>query len=201
MELEMARLLPATPSTGNLDLPSIEVDLNGAMPWSTLLIECGFLLAMIDQAVVLFFSDHVLEKNSYSQALPGYFEELPSMYQEASPTSALVKAVKAISLAGLLARPEFASRVDIKEAACSQYLQAVRQLRLQIGNSQQATDDATLMAILVLDQMEVYHQPGYSMPLGIHFRGVCRILQLRGSAQMFSARGWGLFRIAHHRLV
>lgn len=171
------------------------------VPWLKQPIETSLLPELIDQAVALFFSHHVLAKNAYIHTLLGYFEELPSMYQEAPPSSALAKAVKAISLAGLLTRFEFSGREDVRRAAQSQYLDAVAQLRLQVGAPERAAEDATLMAILVLDQMEVYHQSEHTMPLGIHFQGVCQILQLRGKAQMFSARGWALFRIAHHRLV
>jgi hypothetical protein len=37
--------------------------------------------------------------------------------------------------------------------------------------------------------------------LGSHTQGMAHILRLRGHEQFHDPRGWGLFRLAHHRLV
>lgn len=36
---------------------------------------------------------------------------------------------------------------------------------------------------------------------GSHVQGMAHILRLRGHEQFHDPRGWGLFRLAHHRLV
>lgn len=40
-----------------------------------------------------------------------------------------------------------------------------------------------------------------SLTTGSHAQGMAHILRLRGHAQFYDPRGWGLFRLAHHRLV
>ena len=123
------------------------------------------------------------------------------MYHGASVDSALWEAVKAVSLMAALGRNELAKGSDLHRAAFHSYSQALRKLRADLHEPRAAADNATLMTIIMLDQMEIYCYPDRSLPLGTHFAGLIHVLQLRGKAQLFSHRGWSLFRIAHHRLV
>jgi hypothetical protein len=57
------------------------------------------------------------------------------------------------------------------------------------------------MSIVILDLLEVFCQPNRSLPLGVHYDGVKNVIKLRGKRQLYSERGWGLFRLAHRRLA
>lgn len=171
------------------------------MPWLQIPVTPSYIPAMIDQIIGLFFSHHVLTTDVYTNCLPGYLEELPPMYHNASTDSALVESVKAVSLMGALSRNELERGSAFHDMALRSYSQALRKLRMDLENPETATEDATLMTIIMLDQMETYAYPDRSLPLGAHFAGLIYVMQLRGQAQLFSRRGWSLFRVAHHRLV
>lgn len=36
---------------------------------------------------------------------------------------------------------------------------------------------------------------------GSHVQGMAQLLRLRGNDLVYNARGWSLFRLAHHRIV
>lgn len=171
------------------------------MPWLDIPVAPSYVPAMIDQSIGLFFSHHVLTTDVYTNCLPGYLEELPSMYRHAPTDSALTESVKAASLMGALSRNELQRGSALHDMALRSYSQALRKLRVDLENPETATDDATLMTIIMLDQMETYSYPDRPLPLGAHFAGLIYVMQLRGQAQLFSERGWSLFRVAHHRLV
>ncbi|TAQ89379.1 hypothetical protein B7494_g2269 [Chlorociboria aeruginascens] len=60
-------------------------------------------------------------------------------------------------------------------------------------------DDYTLMTVVVLDLFETVFMHD-AVPIGSHAQGMAQILRLRGPDQVYGARGWSLFRLAHHRL-
>lgn len=171
------------------------------MPWLDIPVTPSYVPSMIDQIIGLFFAHHVLTTDAYTNCLPGYLEELPSMYHHTSADSALAESVRAVSLMGALSRNELEKGSAFHEMALSSYSQALRKLRMDLENPETATCDETLMTIIMLDQMETYSYQNRSLPLGAHFAGLIYVMQLRGQAQLFSQRGWSLFRVAHHRLV
>ena len=56
------------------------------------------------------------------------------------------------------------------------------------------------MTVVVLDMFETVYLDD-PKTRGSHAEGMAQILRLRGPNQIYSARGWSLFRLAHHRLV
>lgn len=172
-----------------------------SIPWLNIPPSLTALPAWVDQIIGIFFSHHVLTTDVYNTSLPGYMEELPSMFHAAPIDSALVEAVKAASLMGALNRNEVERGSDFHDTALRSYSQALRKLRSDLQEPTTATSDETLMTIIMLDQMETYSYPDRPLPLGPHLTGLIYVMQLRGSAQLFSQRGWSLFRVAHHRLV
>lgn len=193
-------MLPAT-TPASTTAEGLHTSLSRTMPWLRLPLQPSFLPSLIEQAIAIFFSHHVLTTDAYAHIFSGYFEELPWMYQASPSDTALSKAVKAIALAQVSVKRDLPGAIELRKAAQSEYIAAISQLRTQIQDPGHVLDDATLMTILVLDQMEFYYQAEHLLPLGVHFQGICRVLQLRGQAQIFSARGWELFRIAHQRVV
>ncbi len=68
-----------------------------------------------------------------------------------------------------------------------------------MADAHTAPDDYALMTVVVLDLFEtLYLQDPVSA--GSHAEGMAQILRLRGPDQIYSARGWSLFSLAHHRL-
>jgi hypothetical protein len=162
----------------------------------------------------LFIDKYVLLPCNESSSA-GFLEHLPSLFKEVNIQGhyALRFAVQACAFADL-------SREQSSEALARKSLEAYGHALTALGQSlaekHKTPDDYDLMTTVMLDMFEVYSwlktqqrvlifQQTLFMPdsltTGSHAQGMAHILRLRGHEQFYDPRGWGLFRLAHHRLV
>lgn len=172
----------------------------------------------MDAAVSHFFDRYVLYPCN-DTSTPGFLEHLPCLFKEVNVEGrqALRWAVKATALADMSRLEE--SNPEAAGAAFDCYGEALLALRESLSEKGKVPDDYDLMTVVVLDIFEVsdFMPPTYArgiltciiktlfMPDYVdnqsHAQGMANILRLRGHDQFYDARGWGLFRLAHHRVV
>ncbi|TVY85287.1 hypothetical protein LSUE1_G001291 [Lachnellula suecica] len=149
------------------------------------------------RAVDKFFEKFVMFPcNSASSS--GFLEQLPCLFEEVQTEGrvALRWAVRAVSFASL-GHEQGSEELGRKATVC--YGKALEALGDTLRNKAEAVSDYTLMTIVVLDLFEtIYVQDPTSR--GSHTEGMAQILRLRGPDQLYSARGWSLYRLANHRL-
>jgi hypothetical protein len=170
-----------------------------------------------EQVVTAFFDKYVVYPlNNASR--PGFLEHLPALFLEVNVDSrnALRWAVQAAALADASQDHRQESQLAAQALHC--YGEALKYLNQSLSEKGKIPDDSDLMTVVVLDIFEVSRAslfilaslvsnaflqtlflPGASR--GEHAQGMAHILRLRGHDQFHSPRGWGLFQIAHHRMV
>ncbi|KAF4975803.1 hypothetical protein FZEAL_7463 [Fusarium zealandicum] len=150
-----------------------------------------------DQAVNMFMEKYVLFPCSESSS-PGFLEHLPCLFSEVNVEGryALRWAVQACAFADL-SRDQ--SSGDLVGRALDCYGQALNALGQSLTEKGKPPDDHDLMTVVILDIFESLFMPDSSLS-GSHTQGMAHILRLRGHEQFHDPRGWGLFRLAHHRL-
>ncbi|TVY34667.1 hypothetical protein LOCC1_G008709 [Lachnellula occidentalis] len=150
------------------------------------------------RAVDKFFEKFVLFPcNSSSSS--GFLEQLPVLFEEVQTEGrvALRWAVRAASFASLNSE-QGNKELERKASVC--YGKALEALSESLRNKEEAVSDYTLMTVVMLDLFETMFIQASPHSRGAHTEGMAQILRLRGPDQIYSARGWSLYRLAHHRL-
>ncbi|KAH8671868.1 hypothetical protein BGZ60DRAFT_527315 [Tricladium varicosporioides] len=158
-----------------------------------------------ERAISTFFEKFVMYPCKESSS-PGFLELLPCLFEEVQREGrlALRWAVKAVSYASLAAslpsstEENEVGQVRLKANDC--YGRALAALGETLRDKEESVSDYTLMTIVVLDLFETIYLHDSAPNLGSHTEGMAQILRLRGPEQLYSARGWSLFRLANHRL-
>ncbi|PSR82107.1 hypothetical protein BD289DRAFT_454489 [Coniella lustricola] len=159
------------------------------------------------------------------RASQGFLEFLPSAFEEVNVRGrfALRWAVQAAALADVASsllsssskggvsdeqqrgRPEDSvngaspSESELGRRALKYYGQALTALSESLGTDGKSPDDHDLMTVVILDFFETLFLPD-NVSRGCHAQGMSQILRHRGKEQLYDARGWSLFRLAHHRV-
>lgn len=150
-----------------------------------------------EQIANIFMEKYVLLPCNESSS-PGFLEHLPCLFKEVNIEGryALRFAVQACALADL-SREQ--SSEELVERSLELYGYALSALGQSLAEKNKTPDDYDLMAVVMLDIFETIFMPD-SSTTGAHAQGMAHILRLRGQEQFHDPRGWGLFRLAHHRL-
>ncbi|KAF4418641.1 negative acting factor [Fusarium acutatum] len=129
---------------------------------------------------------------------PGFLEHLPCLFKEVNIEGryALRFAVQACAFADL-SREQSSEEFVKRSLEC--YGFALSALGQSLAEKNKTPDDYDLMTVVMLDIFETLFIPD-SSATGAHAQGMAHILRLRGHEQFHDSRGWGLFRLAHHRL-
>ncbi|KAF7558951.1 hypothetical protein G7046_g5205 [Stylonectria norvegica] len=148
-------------------------------------------------AVSRFMDKYVVYPCSES-SFPGFLEHLPSLFVDVNVEGryALRWAVQAAAFADL-SREQSSQALAVKAFDC--YGLALAALGESLAEKGKEPDDFDMMTVVVLDIFETLFIPEAVSP-GTHAQGMAHILRLRGHGQFHDPRGWGLFRLAHHRL-
>ncbi|CVL00194.1 hypothetical protein FPRO06_08346 [Fusarium proliferatum] len=167
-----------------------------------------------EQIANIFMEKYVLLPCNESSS-PGFLEHLPCLFKEVNIEGryALRFAVQACALADL-SREQ--SSEELVERSLELYGYALSALGQSLAEKNKTPDDYDLMAVVMLDIFEVNTLHNCTQPTkltllrtifmpdssttGAHAQGMAHILRLRGQEQFHDPRGWGLFRLAHHRL-
>ncbi|KAI0109831.1 hypothetical protein F4814DRAFT_461067 [Daldinia grandis] len=150
-----------------------------------------------NDAINRFIDKYVLYSCNETSS-PGFVEHIPSLFNDVNMEGrfALRWAVRAAAFADLLK----AENSDVLEAkafhCCGLSLSVLGESLKAMGK---IPDDYDLMTAVMLDIFETFFIDDPSMR-GAHAQGTL-ILSLRGSDQIYSPRGWSLFRLAHHRIL
>ncbi|KAI0128166.1 hypothetical protein F4776DRAFT_198306 [Hypoxylon sp. NC0597] len=150
-----------------------------------------------DKVVDRFMDKYVMYPCSETSS-PGFLEHLPSLFKDVNVEGrfALRWAVRAAAYADL-------SRAQNNDALASKalhcYGMALSALSESLSTSNKVPDDYDLMTAVMLDIFETFFVEDSTMR-GAHAQGMAQILRLRGADQIYSPRGWSLFRLAHHRI-
>ncbi|KAG7411787.1 hypothetical protein Forpe1208_v008972 [Fusarium oxysporum f. sp. rapae] len=150
-----------------------------------------------DQIAKIFMDKYVLLPCNESSS-PGFLEHLPCLFKEVNIEGryALRFAVQACAFADL--SRELSSEELVKRSL-EHYGHALSALGQSLAEKNKTPDDYDLMTVVMLDIFETLFMPD-SSTTGAHAQGMAHILRLRGHEQFYDPRGWGLFRLAHHRL-
>ncbi|KAI1453382.1 hypothetical protein F4805DRAFT_376604 [Annulohypoxylon moriforme] len=150
-----------------------------------------------DEAVNLFIDKYVMYPCAETSS-PGFLEHLPSLFKDVNVEGrfALRWAVRAAAYADL-AKAQKSDALINKAFHC--YGMSLSALGESLSSQGKVPDDYDLMTAVMLDIFETFFIEEPAMR-GAHAQGMAQILRLRGSDQIYSARGWSLFRLAHHRI-
>ncbi|TVY61770.1 hypothetical protein Focb16_v013566 [Fusarium oxysporum f. sp. cubense] len=150
-----------------------------------------------DQIANTFMDKYVLFPCNESSS-PGFLEHLPCLFKEVNIEGryALRFAVQACAFADL-SREQ--SSEELAKRSLEYYGHALSALGQSLAEKNKTPDDYDLMTVVMLDIFETLFIPD-SLMTGAHAQGMAHILRLRGHEQFHDPRGWGLFRLAHHRL-
>ncbi|KAF4954920.1 hypothetical protein FGADI_4920 [Fusarium gaditjirri] len=150
-----------------------------------------------DQITNMFLDKYVLLPCNESLS-PGFLEHLPCLFKEVNIEGryALRFAVQACSFADLSREK---SSEELVKRSLEHYGHALSALGQSLAEKNKTPDDYDLMTVVMLDIFETLFIPE-SLMTGAHAQGMAHILRLRGHEQFHDPRGWGLFRLAHHRL-
>ncbi|OTA95462.1 hypothetical protein M434DRAFT_28786 [Hypoxylon sp. CO27-5] len=150
-----------------------------------------------DEVVDRFMDKYVIYPCNETSST-GFLEHLPSLFKEVNVEGrfALRWAVRAAAYADL-------SQAQNNDALASKafhcYGMALSALGESLSTPNKVPDDYDLMTAVMLDNFETFFVEDSTMR-GAHAQGMAQILRLRGSDQIYSPRGWSLFRLAHHRI-
>ncbi|KAI1660718.1 hypothetical protein F4813DRAFT_348122 [Daldinia decipiens] len=173
-----------------------ELKLPGRFPWTNAIPD-HLRPTPEDDAINRFMDKYVLYPCNETSS-PGFLEHLPSLFKDVNVEGrfALRWAVRAAAFADL-SKAENSSALEAKAFHCyGLSLSALGESLKPVGK---IPDDYDLMAVVMLDIFEAFFIDDPSMR-GAHAQGMAQILRLRGSDQIYSPRGWSLFRLAHHRI-
>ena len=101
-----------------------------------------------DQAACYFFSNYVFNR---SMVRKSYLEFLPTMYSNDSPESPLWQIVTSLGMAGLA---NVRNAPDVKAVSTYKYASALRGVNAMLRDPARATDDETLITVLLLSLYE-----------------------------------------------
>ncbi len=135
-----------------------------------------------DQATSFFFSNYVFDEERHSR---GNFSFLPTLYRHESIESLLSVTVTSVGMAGL---SNMARCSTIGAAAKRKYVRALALTNDALRNPQQAVEDRTLIAIMLLSMFEVVAS-STKQSLDAwhkHITGAAALIQLRGSRHTHS---------------
>lgn len=129
---------------------------------------------------------------------PGFLEHLPCLFKDVNVEGrfALRWAVRAAAYADL-SKPQDSDALASKAFRC--YGLSLSALGESLSAAGKVPDDDDLMTTVMLDIFETFFIEDPAMR-GAHAQGMAQILRLRGPDQIYSPRGWSLFRLAHHRI-
>ncbi|KAI2464103.1 hypothetical protein F4781DRAFT_86651 [Annulohypoxylon bovei var. microspora] len=150
-----------------------------------------------DEAVNCFIDKYVVYPCAETSA-PGFLEHLPSLFRDVNVEGrfALRWAVRAAAYADL-SKGQNNDALANKAFHC--YGLSLSALGESLSSQGKVPDDYDLMTAVMLDIFETFFIEEPAMR-GAHAQGMAQILRLRGSDQIYSPRGWSLFRLAHHRI-
>ncbi|KAH6894310.1 hypothetical protein B0T10DRAFT_558455 [Thelonectria olida] len=193
-----SRSVEPSPVTEPLDTSAVQVP-SSHRPWLKKSHAGHQSASLEDQAVSIFMDAYVIHPCNESSS-PGFLEHLPCLFGEVNVQGryALRWAVQAAAFANL-SREEDAETMAHRALEC--YGEALGALGKSLAEKRKAPDDYDLMAVVMLDIFETLFLSQSSSTTASHTQGMAHILRLRGHEQFYDARGWGLFRLAHHRLV
>ena len=140
-----------------------------------------------------FSIDEVALTHFMSSYIPGSrFEFLPSMYSKLGASLCLPATIEAVSKARLAWE---LSEPGILESARGSYARALTQTNLALSNPSTATDDSTLVSVLLLSLFETMVWAGTGVPNNwvAHTRGAMALVKLRGKGQFNTEIGLQLF--------
>ncbi|KAF5642003.1 hypothetical protein F25303_6702 [Fusarium sp. NRRL 25303] len=151
-----------------------------------------------DEQIANMFMEKYVLLPCHESSSPGFLEHLPCLFKEVNIEGryALRFAVQACALADL-SREQ--SSEELVKRSLERYGYALSALGQSLAEKNKTPDDYDLMAVVMLDIFETIFMPE-SSTTGAHAQGMAHILRLRGHEQFHDPRGWGLFRLAHHRL-
>ncbi|KAL2208374.1 hypothetical protein CC79DRAFT_567195 [Sarocladium strictum] len=175
----------------------------------------------LEEQITLDFMDKFVIYPCEESSTPGFLEHLPCLFREVNVKGryALRWAVQASAFADI---SKSQNKRDFATKALEYYGNSLVALEKSLGKEGKEPDDYDLMTVVMLDIFEVrlislvtpYSpcHPGQLTSIksvylpdqkqsGSHAQGMAHILRLRGYEQFHEPRGWGLFRVAHHRLV
>ncbi|RDW92349.1 hypothetical protein BP5796_01743 [Coleophoma crateriformis] len=168
-----------------------------------------------DEAISQFFSEYVVYPCTQNST-PGFLEQLPCLFEEVQHSGriALRMAVEAVSFANIATKGPRNDDLVRKAQQC--YGSSLEALANTLEKKEEQVSDYTLMTVVVLDLFEVILHSKLPVSLGTyyfqsiftpsplsrttHSEGLKLLLRLRGPSQIYSERGWSLFRLAHHRI-
>ncbi|KAF5722617.1 negative acting factor [Fusarium mundagurra] len=151
-----------------------------------------------DEQIANIFMDKYVLLPCNESSSPGFLEHLPCLFKEVNVEGryALRFAVQACAFADL-SREQSSEELVKRSLECYGY--ALSALGQSLAEKNKTPDDYDLMTVVMLDIFETLFMPD-SSTTGAHAQGMAHILRLRGHEQFHDPRGWGLFRLAHHRL-
>jgi hypothetical protein len=125
-----------------------------------------------DQALGFFFTNHVLSYNHKNANSHIYGME-----------NTVITTGKAVGLAGI---SNFARTADLKAEARKRYLAAIQAVNNALAQSSTATDDSTLISILLLVQFETIEccLPRSLAAWETHVKGAAAVLKMRGAERL-----------------
>ncbi|KAF4944882.1 hypothetical protein FSARC_14556, partial [Fusarium sarcochroum] len=171
-----------------------------AMPWlnerAIRSVPNPILHKLEDRARDIFYAEWITCSYDCGES-PGHLELLPDMKARASQHSILGLAVDAFALANI--HHFQVSSCDLRHVARARYGSALAAIRKAVASGTFSGDDSMLMGLLIIDMFETAFMP-YQEPLGPHCTAIEHLLTARGTQQVFSVKGWSLYRMAHHRL-
>ncbi|KAI1047510.1 hypothetical protein LB505_012404 [Fusarium chuoi] len=151
-----------------------------------------------DEQIANMFMDKYVLLPCNESSSPGFLDHLPCLFKEVNIEGryALRFAVQACAFADL-SREQ--SSEKLVKTSLELYGYALSALGQSLAEKNKTPDDYDLMTVVLLDIFETIFMPD-SSTTGAHAQGMAHILRLRGHEQFHDPRGWGLFRLAHHRL-
>ncbi|KAK7414478.1 poly(A)-specific ribonuclease [Neonectria punicea] len=190
-----SRSLERPPTAQLFDVSHLRVP--SALPWLKAPPSEKELPSMEDRAVSVFMEKYVIYP-CHESSSPGFLEHLPCLFKEVNVDGrhALRWVVQAAAVADL-SRDQ--SPEILAPRALEYYGRALSALGNSLAEKGKIPDDYDLMTVVILDLFETLFMPETASP-GSHAQGMAHILRLRGHEQFHDARGWSLFRLAHHRL-
>ncbi|KAE9368890.1 hypothetical protein N431DRAFT_470571 [Stipitochalara longipes BDJ] len=125
-----------------------------------------------DQALGFFFANHIIGGNQQTPNSPSTWVN-----------DTFLATGKALGIAGI---SNFMRTTDLKRAAQKQYIAAIQAVNNALGQPSTATDDATLISILLLVQFETVEC--FSLRSlaywETHLRGAAAVLKMRGAERL-----------------
>ncbi|KAK5680234.1 hypothetical protein LTS10_007161 [Elasticomyces elasticus] len=158
----------------------------------------------LEQSLCLFFADHTA--NRMEEGDPGYLDYLPSMYREATQSSALVQTVRAIALTHLYNSGNFP---EVKSSARKYYGEALATINKALHDPVERLEDDIMLSIWLMQLYEAREVRGavltgesarvveQSTAWISHMQGLVMLLRLRGTHQLSTLRGRSMFYLIH----